>query len=56
MESFAHNEQKMRYRYILTPEGIKGKIHITSAFIQRKEAEYAKILQEIDEARQTMRK
>ncbi|MBT4639552.1 MAG: MarR family EPS-associated transcriptional regulator [Deltaproteobacteria bacterium] len=55
MENFAHNEQKMQYRYILTPEGIKEKIHVTRAFIQRKEDEYEKILQEIEEARQTMR-
>jgi MarR family transcriptional regulator, temperature-dependent positive regulator of motility len=55
MENFAHNEQKMQYRYILTADGIKEKIQVTAAFIQRKEAEYEKILQEIDEARQTER-
>ena len=54
MENFAHNEQKMQYRYILTPEGIAEKIQVTRAFIQRKEEEYEKILQEIDEARQTI--
>jgi MarR family transcriptional regulator, temperature-dependent positive regulator of motility len=53
MENFAHNEQKVQYRYILTPDGIKEKIQVTAAFIKRKEAEYEKILQEIDEARQT---
>jgi EPS-associated MarR family transcriptional regulator len=55
MENFAHNEQKMQYRYILTPEGIVEKIQVTRTFIQRKEEEYEKILQEIDEARQTIR-
>jgi MarR family transcriptional regulator, temperature-dependent positive regulator of motility len=55
MENFAHNEQKMQYRYILTPDGIKEKIQVTAAFIQRKEVEYEKILQEIEEARQTTR-
>jgi len=54
MENFAQNEQKMQYRYMLTPEGIKEKIQITRDFIQRKEAEYEKILHEIDEARQAM--
>jgi EPS-associated MarR family transcriptional regulator len=54
MENFTHNEQKMQYRYILTSEGIKEKINVTRAFIQRKEDEYEKILQEIDEARQTI--
>ncbi len=55
MENFTHTEQKMQYRFILTPDTIKEKIQVTAAFIQRKEVEYEKILQEIDEARQTMR-
>ena len=54
MEKFAHSEQKIQYRYILTPYGIKEKIQVTAAFIERKQAEYEKILQEIDEARQTL--
>ena len=53
MEKFAHSEQKIQYRYILTPDGIKEKIQVTAAFIERKQAEYERILQEIDEARQT---
>jgi MarR family transcriptional regulator, temperature-dependent positive regulator of motility len=54
MENFAHNEQKIQYRYILTPEGINEKIRVTGAFFKCKEAEYEKILLEIDEACQTM--
>ena len=53
MEKFAHSEQKIQYRFILTPDGIKEKIQVTAAFIERKQAEYERILQEIDEARQT---
>jgi len=53
MENFAHSEQKMQYRYVLTSDGIKEKIKITAVFIQRKQEQYEKILQEIDEARQT---
>jgi MarR family transcriptional regulator, temperature-dependent positive regulator of motility len=53
MEHFAHNEQKMQYRNILTPDGIKEKIQVTAAFIKRKQAEYERIPQEIDKARQT---
>ena len=53
IENFAHSEQKIQYRYILTPDGIKEKIQVTAAFIERKQAEYERILQEIDEARQT---
>ena len=55
MENFTHSEQKIQYRYILTPDGIKEKIQVTAAFIERKQAEYEKILQEIDEARETTR-
>jgi len=51
MENFAHNEDKMGYRYILTPEGIRERINITKAFIIRKEEEYNRIRMEIDEAR-----
>ena len=53
MDKFAHSEQKIQYRYILTPDGIKEKIQVTAAFIERKQAEYERILQEIDEARHT---
>ena len=53
MEKFAHSEKKIQYRYILTPDGIKEKIQVTAAFIERKQAEYERILQEIDEARPT---
>lgn len=54
MENFAQNDNKMQYRYILTPEGIKEKIRITGAFIQRKEAEYERIQREIEEAREAI--
>jgi EPS-associated MarR family transcriptional regulator len=54
MENFVHSEQKIQYRYILPPDGIKEKIQDTAAFIERKQAEYERILQEIDEAHQTL--
>ena len=37
MDKFAHSEQKIQYRYILTPNGIKEKIQVTAAFIERKQ-------------------
>ena len=54
MENFSQNRNKAQYRYILTSAGIKEKVHITRTFIQRKEAEYEHILQEIEEARETI--
>ncbi|MBU2510477.1 MarR family EPS-associated transcriptional regulator [bacterium] len=54
MENFAQSENKISYRYILTPEGIKEKVRITKAFLIRKEEEYEKIRQEIEQAREEM--
>ena len=52
MENFAHNNNKMAYRYVLTPKGISEKVKITRAFLIRKEEEYNRICQEIEQARQ----
>lgn len=52
MENFAHSENKIGYRYILTPEGIKEKVRITRAFINRKEEEYEQLRKEIEIARE----
>lgn len=49
-ENFAGAKHKMKYRYILTPSGIKHKVDITKAFIKRKEVEYTKIQAELEEA------
>lgn len=54
MENFAQSENKAAYRYILTPEGIREKVKVTQAFIKRKEFEYEKILQEIEEAKEVI--
>ena len=51
METFAHHNNKAKYRYILTPEGILEKVRITKAFLRRKEEEYEKIVRDIEEAK-----
>ena len=56
MENFAQSNNKIGYRYILTPDGIAEKVRITRAFIRKKEQEYEKIKQEIEEAKQEMEK
>ena len=48
MEKFAHSEQKIQYRYILTPDGIKEKTQVTAAFIERKQAEYEELKKEVE--------
>ena len=51
MENFAHSDNKIGYRYVLTPDGIAEKMRITKTFIKRKEEEYEKIRQELEEAK-----
>ncbi len=51
MENFAHSDNKIGYRYVLTPEGIAEKLRITKAFIKRKEEEYERIRLEIEVAK-----
>jgi EPS-associated MarR family transcriptional regulator len=54
MENFAQNDNKLQYRYLLTPKGIRERLKITRAFIQRKEAEYEWLRRELEEARQSV--
>ncbi len=54
MENFAQSAHKTQYRYVLTTEGLKEKIRVTRDFLHRKEEEYEKIRDEIEEARQTI--
>lgn len=47
-ENFCKSENKMNYRYILTPSGIEAKYRITVEFLKRKEEEYDRLQKEID--------
>lgn len=51
MENFTKSNNKMGYRYILTPKGISEKYKITADFLKRKEAEFIKIQVEIEQLR-----
>jgi EPS-associated MarR family transcriptional regulator len=46
-ESFFANKQKNQYRYLLTEQGIKEKIELTTMFINRKKAEYEMLQKEL---------
>ena len=48
MEHFVHNENKHKYRYLLTPQGIQEKLRLTEHFIRRKKREYEELLREIE--------
>lgn len=49
IENFSKSNNKLGYRYVLTPKGISEKYKITAAFLKRKEAEFIKIQVEIEE-------
>ena len=55
MEHFVHKENKHKYRYLLTPQGIQEKLRLTEHFIRRKKREYEELLQEIENVHHSSR-
>jgi len=51
IENFSKSNNKLGYRYILTPKGVTEKYKITSDFLKMKEAEFIKMQMEIEELR-----
>jgi len=49
IENFSNANNKLKYRYLLTEDGIKEKIALTKKFIERKKAEYEELQQELEE-------
>lgn len=52
--NFSQSKRKVRYLYILTPEGIENKAALTRRFLQRKVAEYEALRAEIDDIRKEL--
>ncbi|PLA75530.1 MarR family EPS-associated transcriptional regulator [Hydrogenovibrio sp. SC-1] len=46
-ERFAQNSNKLGYRYVLTPKGLKERIQLTEQFICRKRQEYDELSSEL---------
>lgn len=46
--NFIRAENKLKYAYLLTPEGIKAKVRLTRNYLARKEEEYVAMKAEID--------
>lgn len=47
IRNFRASDNKLRYAYILTPQGIAEKTRLTGAFLKRKMAEYEALKAEI---------
>jgi EPS-associated MarR family transcriptional regulator len=54
IENFRKSGNKIGYLYLLTPEGIAEKTHLTEAFLRRKMAEYEILRREIDSIRSSI--
>jgi len=48
MQNFSQSKHKLRYAYLLTPEGISVKSKLTTEFLKRKTAEYDVLKTEIE--------
>ena len=49
VQHFRTSKNKLGYTYLLTPEGIDTKAHITAGFLQRKRAEYDALKAELEQ-------
>lgn len=47
-ERFHNSDNKMKYRYLLTEDGIKEKMILTQKFIARKKSEYEELKRELE--------
>lgn len=48
-ERFTKSDNKLAYRYVLTPEGIAQRIRLTETFIQIKQQEYQQLQAELSQ-------
>lgn len=46
-ENFRRSDNKLAYLYLLTPSGVVAKARLTQLYLQRKEAEYERLQEEI---------
>lgn len=52
VKKFKNSNNKIAYKYILTPKGISAKLHQTQEFLKRKLEEYNRLQKEIEILRQ----
>lgn len=51
-EKFMTSNNRMKYKYLLTQEGIQEKMQLTQKFITRKKAEYEELQRELEQDKQ----
>ncbi|MDF1879486.1 MarR family EPS-associated transcriptional regulator [Sulfurimonas sp. SAG-AH-194-C20] len=51
-ENFIASNNRRKYRYLLTDDGIKEKMQLTQKFIERKRKEYEELQKELEQDRQ----
>src|ERR1035441_392796 len=50
-QNFQRSDRKLGYLYVLTPSGIRERLHMTQAFLARKEREYVQLRSQISALR-----
>jgi len=55
-KNFKNSKNKLAYMYLLTPYGVKTKIHITHQFFTWKIQEYERLKEEIEDFKKEMAK
>lgn len=54
VQNFRASTNKLRYAYILTPQGLSDKARLTRSFLARRIAEFEALEAEIEELRQAL--
>ena len=55
MKHFSTSEHKRKYKYLLTPQGIKEKLLLTEAFMARKRVEYEHLQRQLEQTKQLLK-
>lgn len=53
--NFQRSDNKLGYLYVLTPNGVRERFHLTQSFLERKEYEYEMLRGQIAELREELR-
>lgn len=54
IDRFTQSENKLNYRYVLTPKGISERMTLTECFIKRKQLEYLQLSDELADMKSSM--